>query len=343
MTNSKFRFYAIVVILGATAFVGCSDDKSTSPESGDGGIDAGSLGSGSDAGSVIKGGGGQTMTPATVDCDQVAKTFCGAINKCVSLFVKQAWGDVATCETRVKLSCTDEVAAPDSGYSPSAVAGCIAAVQGASCTALLDNTVVGCQLPGTRADGLACGFGSQCKSGFCRKAGTCGVCGARPAAGDACNENGDCVTGLVCNGDNGKKRCVAPVAAGQTCSATQPCVSGQSCKVGTCTALAGAGQQCWGEGSCDIAQSLFCNTGPKLCQIAKMAAPGEACGFVDGNLYLCTAGGECRGTSVLNPRGVCSSTAADGVACGGAQALSCFGPATCEQGSCKLPNAAACK
>jgi hypothetical protein len=316
----------------------CDDDTSLKP----GGA------AGSDGGTAMTDGpAGRTGSPAAmVDCAQVASTYCGTIDRCAGLYLKVGYGDVATCEARLRIACADQLAAPGTGYTPASVGACLTAVRAASCADLLDHHVTGCALAGMRADGQACGGDAQCTSSHCKQDDVCGQCAPLPAAGEACTENDDCALGMVCAGPDGKKRCATPAAVGAACSASVPCTLGNFCKQGVCAKVAGPGEPCSGEGSCDGLQALYCDEGAKTCRKAVLVAPGEPCGIVNGGYAICTGGGACAGLNpnLLQLTGVCAAPAKDGEACGAAaNGRPCLPPARCSAGACKLPASASCQ
>ena len=65
-------------------------------------------------------------------------------------------------------------------------------------------------------------------------------------------------------------------------------------------------------------------------------------GIVNGGFAVCSGAGHCRvPTGTFS--GMCIAPAADGAACDAANGPGCTSPATCTNGSCKLPDPANCK
>jgi hypothetical protein len=113
------------------------------------------------------------------------------------------------------------------------------------------------------------------------------------------------------------------------------------CSNGTCANGAAAGTSCANGESCDQTKGLICDTPTKTCKELKLANPGETCGFVDGSIVGCGAGGKCNVTTGTGA-GTCDAPLADGAACkvGGP---GCQTPATCTNGVCTIPDPGACK
>jgi hypothetical protein len=191
---------------------------------------------------------------------------------------------------------------------------------------------------GTIAAGLACGDDAQCDTGRCRKAqdSTCGVCGPRAAAGDACQASDDCAYQLDCTTGG---HCAAFVALSGSCDADHPCAPPLACKTGSCAVASGPGGPCARNGDCDGTQGLFCNPLTSVCQLAAIVIPGLPCGAVNGGYALCARSGVCR---MSGSTGTCVAPAADGAACDTTAGPACVPPAICTTGVCKLPDPASC-
>ena len=324
---------AALVPLGISGCDGGDDDNGTDGGGGTGGGGAG--------------GGGGTGGGGASTCSSLATEYCRKIDECLPFFTQVLFGDVGACAERVKLGCDNDLAAPGSGLSTGNISGCVNAVRGASCGDLLNRKVTACEFKGTRANGAACGSGSQCVSGYCKISGStqCGTCSAQAAEGGFCDtDDEECQAGLVCNLGG---VCTAPGAAGAPCDEDRPCAFELYCRietgtVGTCAAQLGAGAACMDSDSCNLGRGLFCNAGASRCQAIGVASAGNACGAVNGGFVVCSNGGTCQ-VSGLNDTGVCSATAGDGQACGTAASdMACRGPAQCISSTCRIPDARTC-
>jgi hypothetical protein len=135
--------------------------------------------------------------------------------------------------------------------------------------------------------------------------------------------------------------------AGSPCSAAQPCLRTLSCNKGTCATPLGAGANCeptldQSQNPCDGAKGLFCHGQTKVCTSVGTAAAGAACGFIDKNIVLCTAGAQCK-TAPGALSGTCQATAADGATCDDTNGPKCVAPAHCVGGVCKITDPSSCK
>lgn len=267
------------------------------------------------------------------DCAGVTQVLCQRINECFPYLVKVTWGDVATCAARSKLSCEASLAAPGTSVTEAQIGACASAYEKQACDALLGNSEpAACNVAGSRNDGEPCGFDLQCKSTNCKTAGSeCGTCGPRAAAGGSCDVDNDCQTGLLCVNDV----CAQPVAAGGACADPDQCQGSLICKGGTCAKGGAAGAACDPqEQDCDFLQGLYCEPQSKVCAQAASAKVGEPCGLVGGKYVGCTQS-SCK-------NGTCAAFAADGAACDETNGPECQEPASCVNGTCKLPASSTC-
>jgi hypothetical protein len=199
---------------------------------------------------------------------------------------------------------------------------------------------------GGLANGTSCVASAQCQSAFCRftTGALCGTCQPSPVAGDSCATS-NCSTTLTCEPTT--KTCESYSQIGAVCSDSQPCalgltctagVTGSSCQSGVIT----ANTSCVYSGpGCDFSMGLACNIETGTCQMARLVAPGGACGGVDGQQAYCTAG-----TCV---RGSCVAYAGVGQACDTVAGPSCLGSTRCvltgdggTAGTCVIDGAGAC-
>jgi hypothetical protein len=106
-------------------------------------------------------------------------------------------------------------------------------------------------------------------------------------------------------------------------------------------------QQKTGPG-CDRNEAgLTCNGQSKQCAAITVNGGGGACGDVDNQTALCSAGGICSGSGA-GMAGTCMAAAADGAACDINLGPGCVQPARCvvtgsgTAGTCQLATASAC-
>ena len=100
--------------------------------------------SGDDAGASIS---------AEAACDDAAKAYCAKIDECASFFMKLGFGDVATCEQRLKINCVPGFSATGTSATPSRLSQCATDVKATSCDEILGrNLPPSCKTePGTLA------------------------------------------------------------------------------------------------------------------------------------------------------------------------------------------------
>jgi hypothetical protein len=298
------------------------------------------------------GGGGHDgsadVPPPTADeaCNQFASTFCGRLGGCAPLVLQVLYGDSTTCESRVVLGCTRDLAVPDSNETTTDMVACARDAANATCDDLVANKLpASCQTkPGSRLNGEGCGSSWQCMSTHCEKStGDCGVCAPRASASGACTVSEGCAAGLLC----AAQKCVAPGALNAPCNDTAPCLGNLYCSAAsnTCATPLGRGASCAGDtNGCDFKQGLACNSlssTPK-CETIAAAKGGEACGLVNSTLTVCIEGNSCPGLSLvpLQTMGVCPNPAGDGQQC--TDSVHCLPPASCVGGLCRLPSSASC-
>src|SRR5579883_2356783 len=111
---------------------------------------------------------------ATLDaaCTTYAQQYCARYGTCSFLGNEIIYGDDNTCRGRVQLSCMARGMAPGTGFGPSQITACAAAIATASCGDFFNmasaGAIAACNpVAGTLADGAACGDHSQCHSAFC--------------------------------------------------------------------------------------------------------------------------------------------------------------------------------
>ena len=215
-------------------------------------------------------------------CTDRVNAQCLQLESCDPASLTRLYGDVATCESRMMLSCLPALAAPSTSALPAQYEACAAALGASDCSALFMRTPpTACRAtPGKLGDGAACGDDAQCAGMYCKKPPNqvCGACGTRTAIGDACQSDDECDFGLACaNGG-----CVPLVGLGASCAAA-PCAAPNFCNSAQlCEAPRSAGLPCTrtlsGGSECDVTQELYCNA-QSVCAVrsfaARSACPGN--------------------------------------------------------------------
>ena len=160
--------------------------------------------------------------PSVEFCDGYAAKFCERLLVCSRPYLDGVYGTMERCQERLGLECRTEATLAGSGLVGAAGMACAQALGMASCEDLLGNSVPACQVKGTLAKGAACGSGSQCASGFCRRPETafCGTCDSAGAADAPCDSDDSCQFPLLCSEAG---RCAQPAAEGEFCNETRPC------------------------------------------------------------------------------------------------------------------------
>jgi hypothetical protein len=283
-----------------------------------------------------EGDGGRTSTN---DCASLAQVICQRRSDCFSYNMQSYWGGVATCAARTKLGCEANLAAPGATATPEQFAACAAAFASRRCEDwALNSTPVECEFPGTRDDGEACAFDSQCKSTYCPASDdTCSACAPHLAAGESCLATRACGWGFICY--NGV--CVQVAAIGGACTSSYQCGGYLNCEDGVCAEGPGSGEPCDPQVGlyCNGSQVLYCDPTANVCTPGTFAEVGEPCGWVNGEFVACT-GSMCVGMGSDNP-GTCTKHLADGAPCTD-WGQNCFEPARCVNGACTLPDPNVC-
>jgi len=277
------------------------------------------------------------MISEDVACTDFANAICGALMKCGAPAVTLYYGDLTTCETRLKAPCKSTLHDPGTTLTTNRLDACAQKLIAESCADAYNHVVPDeCKpLPGALADGTPCGDDGQCKSAYCKKTGVCCVCGAK---GGTCSVDGDCDSGLVCV----TGACVMRAAMGAACSDTIPCQYHLVCTGGTCQPPAGTGMKCTATaagGNCDLTLGDFCNPLSNVCQAVTYAGAGQPCGLVNMGYAVCSGNGHCSGQLMGN----CVAAAADGAACNAANGPNCQLPAQCINNVCTLSDTSTCK
>ena len=295
-------------------------------------------------------------------CAAVAKATCDKRVECSSKIaatgvgIIRLFGAMSECLTRQTLQCTAAFHAPGSGHSLATAQECVNAFANYACADFFANDApTSCQPAGSRINGAACAFNTQCKSGFCtgEKNAQCGQCAPEPAVGASCVSS-DCGHGQACDGTS--MTCKAPGGSGDPCDSNDDCGYALVCVsvaaaggAGTCKPAGEAvGTACGGiMPVCDGGQGLSCAgaVGMKTCVATTFVGDGQPCGPVAQGMFAGCTGGNCytaKGLAAVGETGTCKANAADGAACDVATGPQCEFPARCvlgngTAGTCKVP------
>src|SRR6185369_8267421 len=83
---------------------------------------------------LLAAGCGSSVSPDKA-CTDLAAAFCTEVSNCAAPLITLGYGDVATCQTRLKLSCLPSLMAPSTSATPDKLDSCAMAVDGAMCDA----------------------------------------------------------------------------------------------------------------------------------------------------------------------------------------------------------------
>ena len=298
---------AFGLALAALALGGCSPASIAAPDAGTSASDGGPS-----AGSIEQA------------CKNYAYARCMRLETCSATLIETEYGDIATCESLFAGQCVLAQRAPGSSSSLAQQQACMAALPDWACPDIIfaENVPPACAAsPGSLADGAPCAANAQCQSTWCARAAgsSCGTCGPPPKAGDPCKLVSQCGSGLTCVAATGT--CTPHAALGTSC-ASAPCDDGLACAAGICQAtVATMNAPCSTAVGCDSYAGLSCNGASGTCQTLTLAAPGQACGFVENQYQGCKAGACSRGS--------CVGDAPLGGACDLAAGPSCLSGSVC--------------
>ena len=242
---------------------------------------------------------------------KLAQALCSAYENCYGGVFELFLGGVdcvSTTEQRIRNGTFPLLQGQiDQGtvvYDGSKAQACLDSFSTRTCAETLERDSAEClaALDGTVPLGGACTLDEVCQGlAICRSAtGTCpGQCTALLVAGQACEEDGDCQSGLQCSSET--KLCVAPAAEGQACEhGAPPCGPGLLClgkdddqqTPGTCKTPAAALSAPAG-GVCDPTNGQLCQAGAAcvLQSVDVVAATIEWSCVTVGSYG---AGGDCR-------------------------------------------------
>jgi hypothetical protein len=295
--------------------------------------------------------GGGSGVSAAQACAEFAKNFCAKGQACFPGFPVSP--GTSACEPANQALCLDSVRAPQTGYTPSVVSACAAAIASSTCDDFYFATPAAC-LPrgGTIQSGVACGDDWQCASEWCSHttAGPCGICVDRIAKDGACPLGLGCADGLNCSATaTAEITCQSLVPLGGTCFVGQ-CSGNAYCKQasssstqGICSPFPEAGQACDSVlQSCDYVNGVECNPTTMICQNpAGTVQPGAACGWIAGEYIACVGNCSPNQSGVGSTCTAVTQNVSEGQACG-ADGGTCAGSFQCIGGVCTDPGPTAC-
>lgn len=279
-----------------------------------------------------------------LECSSYAATLCARLDACSTFLIAGSYGSMQACVARTTQACVEDLALPDTAASALGIAGCSAALSGATCNAVFENGLPeACRLaPGARPDGAACASDSQCVSTRCAhpSAGArCGVCAPRAQAEAACVASTDCEYGLICTSDG---KCRAPGLQGAACDSARPCAVPLLCGAGTCQPPLEQNMVCDPAADrCNTFAGLSCDYQSKQCRTWAASAAGQPCGYVAQSWTACTGSAKCD-LNTTTWTGTCRAPAADSGGCT-STGPACVAPARCADGVCTLGSGGDCR
>lgn len=303
----------------ATSTIATSSGGSTAGGQGGSSGAAGAGGDGRDASADGPANSGDASTEAQKVCTTFANALCTKLQSCSTFVLGVLYGDEATCEKRIALSCVPAFGAPGTSATPAKTAACGQSMASLACpTFLAGDFGAACKTdPGTLAMDGACADDAQCASAFCARApdATCGVCQPPTTVGGPCVRS-SCSSGQACPA--GQSKCITPVPG----------------KVN---------DACTAQEQCDLAHAVGCNTGTSKCLALTLATAQGSCGAnspIGTTSYaVCPANGTCSAPFA----GKCAAAAADGAPCSIADTgAHCVSPARCVGGKCAVPDPSTC-
>jgi hypothetical protein len=319
---SLLRPLGLAAFASAVVFAGCGgDDDADDDVTGDGGASSS----------------GAATTSLQSACEALADEGCDRFTECVAGAFLDAQYD---CKAGAVASCV-AASNENANVQASDLDACRTQLKAATCTEVLTTSYT-CKLPaGDLAEGKGCKDDTDCASSFCAK-GTenCGTCAVPPAEGAACIQLG-CGPDRVCQDG---KTCVTPKKAGEGCTDADSCVGSLSCVNNVCAApLETEGAACDPAGktapTCSLLKALYCGQETQKCLKLTPAAVNETCGFVDGQIVVCTISNFCK-TGDGGLAGTCTAKIELGGACD--PKAECKPGLSCKDGKCADPNTVTC-
>ncbi len=285
--------------------------------------------------------GGGSGSGTTVGTAADAAAFCtGYYANLVNFQVTCDHADRDAFNKAFMVDCTGgskEVTSGRIRFDTSKSAGCLAAIQGASCTSRLNVSELS-QFPacsglvnGTVAVGGNCYNSDECNNGHCNSTpSTCpGTCQALLKVGDNCSANANlCPAESFCNNNI----CTNTVGLGATCgNPGNGCGNELNCVSGTCqarptsgpcdqsTVYCALGYACANGTTCSakVATGGDCTVGPEVCGAGDYCNSAHKCvegGVIGGACEPQDNGSSCL-TGYCNSSNVCAARLTDGSAC----------------------------
>jgi hypothetical protein len=268
-------------------------------------------------------------------CGAATDADCARLLACDPTGLRARFGELGGCNDRMLPVCLRRLSAPSSGVTVAGLHDCAVDLAALGCGDYFNgNTPASCRPVGLLSVGLACGDGTQCKTGFCYRANPdvslCGTCGLARVVGATCGATQptgyQCGPGLTCGGG----ACVTPAVPGGDCT-QRACGANLSCVSGACVAPGGIGDACqMGMRMCDLTRGLVCNLDTDRCAVAQMVDVGADC----TGARVCGPDGYCN-------QGTCVPRVEDERACLKSGAP-CRAPYLCVGNVCTLPDPLSC-
>lgn len=246
-----------------------------------------------------------------------AFSTCGA-SLTIYLAALLGWISLTECLEGVRPDCLRAASAPGVIDPSDRLARCASDLYVKPCAARTrrfdDCSAKPGEARGGLPDGATCFDHAQCAGGSCAGsmvpiAGACGRCARTPIVGDACADDGACMTngwflpdtGLLCEAG----RCVRGAFVGESCAARR-CLASTICVDGTCQRPVGtapAGAPCKYPFECRAGSR--CSDLDGVCREIRIVAEGETChrrgDVTSDRTLLCGAGLYCTAKSVCVP------------------------------------------
>jgi len=272
--------------------------------------------------------------------------------RCLPMSFQRSFGDVATCENRAALGCSNEAAIAGEGFLPSAVEDCAQEISGSDCDSFVFPTQAGprCAQMATNPAGhlgAPCSVGLQCASGVCAPgpddSSGCGTCSPPTNVDDACAVT--CSYGQFCDLSTGA--CSQPGKLGARCDADTPfmCEAGLICHGAVCKGLLFEGDACddasLADSVCDSQRELVCDGLRCVKWQPTVVGLGQPCNAEDG-VTICGARSYCD-TIGSSTKYTCVPEIPDGGHCNGFDQNHCLFPMECIDEQCALPDPPTCK
>jgi hypothetical protein len=280
--------------------------------------------------------------PVTAEqaCADYADRACELEQRCMPGWLKNRYGNVATCRDRIRIGCPEAFQLNGTTDTPSRLESCATAMGAFTCDQFLRPWPDICHMPlGTLADGAPCGSRSQCRGGTCKqRIGACGTCATTLPEGATCTLPTECDlnSDITCNGT-----CSRPFAveSGGACDFDHGCAGILTCQgagatgMGTCGDPLPEGAPCDSTSNydgCDGTKALGCDPDTNTCKpVPQLPGIGERCW-----------GDVCDGSGTCGADGTCQLKDSEGQPC--VSSNECLSPAHCTNGTCVILEPGTC-